>query len=79
MIYLTKQYKFCAAHRYWNTKWSSKKNHQIFGEDVKVHGHNFILDIKFLSSFKLLDMSKPYGFICLIIVRTFFLSIPPPM
>ena len=45
MPYLTKQYKFCAAHRYWNPNWSDKKNYQIFGEDVRTHGHNYTLDI----------------------------------
>ena len=45
MSYLTKQYKFCAAHRYWNPNWSEAKNYEIFGEDVRIHGHNYILDI----------------------------------
>ena len=37
--------KFCAAHKYWNEKWSKDKNYQVFGDDVRVHGHNYILDI----------------------------------
>jgi 6-pyruvoyltetrahydropterin/6-carboxytetrahydropterin synthase len=45
MIYLTKQYKFCAAHKYWNDDWSDQKNIEVFDEDVKVHGHNYILSI----------------------------------
>ena len=45
MSYLTKQYKFCAAHRYWNPNWSDEKNYQIFGEDVRIHGHNYTLDV----------------------------------
>jgi len=45
MINLTKQYKFCAAHQYWNKSWTEKKNDEVFGEDVKVHGHNYILSI----------------------------------
>ena len=45
MIYLTKQYKFCAAHRYWNENWTEEKNLEVFGEDVKIHGHNYILSI----------------------------------
>ena len=45
MPYLTKQFKFCAAHKYWNKKWSKDKNYQVFGDDVRVHGHNYILDI----------------------------------
>ena len=45
MPYLTKQFKFCAAHKYWNEKWSKDKNYQVFGDDIRVHGHNYILDI----------------------------------
>tara|TARA_B100001996_G_scaffold348904_1_gene307342 strand:+ start:47 stop:460 length:414 start_codon:yes stop_codon:yes gene_type:complete len=45
MIYLTKQYKFCAAHKYWNKDWSDQKNIEVFDEDVKVHGHNYTLSI----------------------------------
>jgi 6-pyruvoyltetrahydropterin/6-carboxytetrahydropterin synthase len=45
MPYLTKQFKFCAAHKYWNNKWDKDKNYQVFGDDVKVHGHNYILDV----------------------------------
>tara|TARA_B100000029_G_scaffold478620_1_gene524901 strand:+ start:2909 stop:3337 length:429 start_codon:yes stop_codon:yes gene_type:complete len=45
MPYLTKQYKFCAAHRYWNKKWTAKKNKSVFADDVKIHGHNYKLDI----------------------------------
>ena len=45
MTYLTKQYKFCAAHKYWNPKWNKKKNYDKFGDDIKLHGHNYNLDI----------------------------------
>ena len=45
MIHLTKQYKFCAAHQYWNDSWTNKKNDEVFGDDVKVHGHNYLLSI----------------------------------
>ena len=45
MIYLTKEYKFCAAHKYWNKDWSDQKNIEVFDEDVKVHGHNYTLSI----------------------------------
>ena len=45
MLYLTKEYKFCAAHRYWNDKWSDKKNEKVFGDDIKIHGHNYYLAI----------------------------------
>ena len=45
MPYITKQYKFCAAHRYWNEKWSEKENFEIFGDDIYLHGHNYDLDV----------------------------------
>ena len=45
MNYLTKQYTFCAAHRYWNSKWTAEKNYEVFGDDVNIHGHNYFLDI----------------------------------
>ena len=45
MPYLTKQFKFCAAHKYWNNKWDKDKNYQVFGDDIKVHGHNYTLEV----------------------------------
>ena len=45
MIYLTKEYKFCAAHKYWNNTWSDKKNKNVFGDDIRIHGHNYSLFI----------------------------------
>ena len=59
MPYLTKQYKFCAAHRYWNPNWSEKKNYEIFGEDVRIHGHNYILDVTING-----PINEDSGFIC---------------
>ena len=43
MPFITKQYKFCSAHRYWNEKWSDEKNREIFDKDVSLHGHNYLL------------------------------------
>ena len=45
MPQITKQYKFCAAHKYWNNDWSVEKNKQIFDDDIKIHGHNYDLYI----------------------------------
>ena len=45
MIYLTKEYKFCAAHKYWNSKWTEQKNKEVFDEDINIHGHNYFLGI----------------------------------
>ena len=45
MPQITKQYKFCAAHKYWNDSWSEEKNKEIFDDDIKIHGHNYDLYI----------------------------------
>ena len=45
MPYITKQFKFCAAHRYWNDGWSKEKNRDVFDKDIHVHGHNYLLFI----------------------------------
>ena len=58
MIYLTKQYKFCAAHKYWNNNWTEQKNKEVFDEDVKIHGHNYILSITVKG-----DINEDSGFI----------------
>ena len=43
MPQITKQYKFCAAHKYWNDNWDENKNIENFDKDVKLHGHNYDL------------------------------------
>ena len=43
MPQITKQYKFCAAHKYWNDTWDEAKNIEVFDDDVKIHGHNYDL------------------------------------
>ena len=43
MPQITKQYKFCAAHKYWNDDWDENKNIENFDKDVKLHGHNYDL------------------------------------
>ena len=45
MPFITKQYKFCAAHRYWNNYWTEAENFENFGDDIYLHGHNYNLDI----------------------------------
>ena len=45
MPLITKEYKFCAAHRYWNNSWTKEKNFDVFGDDVKNHGHNYVLRV----------------------------------
>lgn len=43
--YITKVFHFCAAHQYGNKKWDDKKNWDVFGPDVRVHGHNYTLEV----------------------------------
>jgi 6-pyruvoyltetrahydropterin/6-carboxytetrahydropterin synthase len=45
MITLTKRFNFCAAHRYRNEQWSDEKNEAVFGDDNKIHGHNYDLEV----------------------------------
>ena len=45
MPFITKQYKFCAAHKYWKEEWSKEENKNVFGKDIYIHGHNYLLDI----------------------------------
>ncbi len=45
MIVLTKTFKFCAAHRYHNPRWSQEENLAAFGDDHRIHGHNYELEV----------------------------------
>ena len=45
MIILTKKFKFSAAHRYHNPEWSEEVNLAAFGDDHRVHGHNYELEV----------------------------------
>ena len=45
MQFLTKTFQFCAAHQYGHANWSAEKNVEVFKEDAKVHGHNYILEV----------------------------------
>ena len=42
---ITKKYRFCAAHKYGNARWSDKKNLKVFGKDYNIHGHNYVLEV----------------------------------
>jgi 6-pyruvoyltetrahydropterin/6-carboxytetrahydropterin synthase len=45
MIVLNKIFYFCAAHRYFNPDFSDAENEANFGEDLRIHGHNYTLTI----------------------------------
>lgn len=45
MIVLNKTFNFCAAHQYGNPEMSEAENQAAFGEDLNIHGHNYVLTI----------------------------------
>jgi 6-pyruvoyltetrahydropterin/6-carboxytetrahydropterin synthase len=45
MIVLNKKFHFCAAHRYGNPALSEAENEAVFGEDLRLHGHNYELTV----------------------------------
>jgi 6-pyruvoyltetrahydropterin/6-carboxytetrahydropterin synthase len=42
-IYLTKRFKFSAAHRMYNGDFSKAENDKHFGICSNIHGHNYVL------------------------------------
>tara|TARA_B100000965_G_C18960932_1_gene485427 strand:- start:47 stop:460 length:414 start_codon:yes stop_codon:yes gene_type:complete len=58
MLILRKKYKFCAAHQYKNSYWDKDKNIDVFGDDYKIHGHNYVVVVALLG-----EISKDTGFI----------------
>ncbi|MEA2012912.1 MAG: 6-carboxytetrahydropterin synthase [Verrucomicrobiota bacterium] len=42
---ITKKFVFHAAHRLWNTSWTSEKNNEIYGRCCNLHGHSYRLTI----------------------------------
>jgi len=58
MPFITKQYKFCAAHRYWNSRWTEAENFENFGDDIYLHGHNYNLDITISGEIKFKKTDK---------------------
>jgi 6-pyruvoyltetrahydropterin/6-carboxytetrahydropterin synthase len=45
MTVLHKIFRFCAAHRYYNPELSPDENEAAFGEDLRLHGHNYTLTV----------------------------------
>ncbi len=48
MPFLTKKFTFCAAHQYGHSDWSSEKNEEVFGDDARLHGHNYDLEVSLI-------------------------------
>lgn len=45
MTVLHKIFRFCAAHRYFNPQMTTAENEAAFGEDLRLHGHNYELTV----------------------------------
>lgn len=47
MVYLTRRYRFSAAHRLHNNALSAEENERIYGKcnNPYGHGHNYVLDV----------------------------------
>jgi 6-pyruvoyltetrahydropterin/6-carboxytetrahydropterin synthase len=43
-VRITRRVRFSAAHRYARPEWSDERNQAVFGENVKLHGHNYVLE-----------------------------------
>ena len=43
-IRITRRVRFSAAHRYTRADWSAERNQAVFGDNVKLHGHNYALE-----------------------------------
>lgn len=46
-VRLTRRVRFSAAHRYWRADWTEEQNRARFGENVHLHGHNYVLEAQF--------------------------------
>lgn len=44
IVTLTRRVRFSAAHRYSRAEWDDAKNLAVFGDNVHLHGHNYILE-----------------------------------
>jgi len=45
MVQITRKAEFSASHRLANPAWPEEKNEQVFGEESKTHGHNYVLEV----------------------------------
>lgn len=45
---MSKEVKFCAAHRLYNPKLSAKENKTLYGKCHNHHGHNYTLTVTFV-------------------------------
>ena len=43
-VAITRRVQFSAAHRYRRPEWDEARNREVFGENVDLHGHNYVLE-----------------------------------
>ena len=41
---ITRRVQFSAAHRYARPEWDDARNRAVFGDNVNLHGHNYVLE-----------------------------------
>ena len=44
IVTLTRRVRFSAAHRYFRPEWDDARNLAVFGDNVRLHGHNYVLE-----------------------------------
>ncbi|MEO0240718.1 MAG: 6-carboxytetrahydropterin synthase [candidate division WOR-3 bacterium] len=42
---ITKKFTFSASHRLYNEEWDKEKNERVFGKNINLHGHNFVVEV----------------------------------
>ena len=45
MVSITRKAEFSASHRLANPAWSDEQNYEVFGDESKTHGHNYVLEV----------------------------------
>ena len=45
MVLITRKAEFSASHRLARADWSEARNAEIFGEESRTHGHNYVLEV----------------------------------
>ena len=45
MVSITRKAEFSASHRLSNPAWPDEKNYEVFGDESKTHGHNYVLEV----------------------------------
>ena len=44
-VFLTKRAEFPVAHQYQHPLWDREKNEEVFGQAMRLHGHNYLVEV----------------------------------